>query len=151
MPSRQPDLLGDGVGVLPAGVVGVSVGVAGVVDGLVPEVWPAGAVLLGWAEELLDGFLPGVVPADAPGFAAPPGLVVPPAGWVARAVPVAELGNVIRPTVGMPVAGVPSGCWFAAGVPVKAPETSTATSPALARTPAPSATAVALRRWGGFG
>jgi hypothetical protein len=154
MPSRQPVLLGDGVGVLPAGVVGVSVGVVagldGVVDGLVPEVLPADAVLLGWAEELVDGFLPGVVLADAPGFAAP-GLVAPPAGWVARAVPVDELGNEIRPTVGMLFVGVPSGCWFAAGVPVNAPETSTATSPALARTPAPSATAVALRRCGGFG
>jgi len=157
MPSRQPDLLGDGVGVLPDGVVGVSLGpeldgvLLGVFDGLVPEVVPVDAVLLGWAEDFVDGFLPGVVLADAPGFAAPPGLVAPPPGWVARAVPVDELGNVIRPTVGMPVAGLPPGCWFAAGVPVNAPETSRATSPALPRTPAPSAMAVALRRCGGFG
>lgn len=44
-------MLGDGVGVLPAGVAGVSVGMAGELDGvvvgLVPEVVPAGAVLLG--------------------------------------------------------------------------------------------------------
>ena len=79
-------MVGDGVGVLPDGVVGVSLGtepdgvLPGVVDGLVPEVVPADAVLLGWAEDFVDGFLLGVVLADAPGFAAPPGLVAPPAG-----------------------------------------------------------------------
>jgi hypothetical protein len=159
MTSTQWVLDGDGLagGVLFAGLLGVSLGAGsdgallGVVDGAVPEVGRAVALSLGWAEDFVDGFLLGVVPADAPGFAAPPGLVAPPAGWVARAVPVAELGNVIRPTVGMPVAGVVPGCWFAAGVPVNTLETSTATSPALPRTPAPSAMAVALRRCGGFG
>jgi hypothetical protein len=51
----------------------------------------------------------------------------------------------------MPVAGGPAGCWFAVGAPVNAPETSSATRPALATTPAPSAMAVALGRCGGFG
>jgi hypothetical protein len=156
MTSRQRLLVGDGVGVLPEGVVGVSLGAEldgvslGVVDGLVPEVVPADGVPLGWPEELVDGFLLGAVLAGALGVAAPLGLVAPLAGWEVRAV-ADPLGNDIRPTVGMPVVGVSAGCWFAVGVPVNAPETSSATSPALARTPVPSAMAVALRRCGGFG
>ena len=151
---------GVGGGVLPDGVVGVSVGVVdagldgvllGVVAGLVPEVGPA--VPLGWAEGLVDAFLLGVASwlPDTPGFAAAPGLVAPPAGWELRAEPADELGDGSRPRVGWPVAGVVAGCWFAVGAPVNAPETSSATRPALARTPALTARAADLRRCGGFG
>ena len=38
------------------------------------------------------------------GFAAPLGLVPPPARWEVRAVPADEFGNVIRPTVGLALA-----------------------------------------------
>src|SRR6267378_366775 len=42
----------------------------------------------------------------------------------------------------------PAGAWFAAGVPVNAPETSSATRPALATTAALTATAAPARRRG---
>ena len=142
---------GVGGGVLPDGVVGVSLGVVdGVLLGVLAGV--VRALLLGWAEGLVDAFLLGVAPwlPDAPGFAAPPGLVAP-ALLEARAAPADELGDGSRPRVGVLLAGVPAGCWFAVGAPVNAPETSSATRPALARTPAPTPRAAALRRCGGLG
>ena len=116
---------GVGGGVLPDGVVGVSLGAGldgvllGVLDGVVPEV---GLALVGWAEGLAEAFLLGVLLRlpDAPGFAAPPGLVAPPAGREARTDPADELGDGSRPRVGLPVVGVPAGCWFAVDAPVNA-------------------------------
>lgn len=89
-------MVGDGVGVLPDGVVGASLGagldgvLVGELPGVVPGVGPV-ALLLGWAGELADAFFPGVAPLPGdPGFAAPPGLVPPLAGWEARPVPADE-------------------------------------------------------------
>jgi hypothetical protein len=118
----------------------------GVPDALPLGVEPAGALVLGRPEGLADGSLPpgvavGLVPAGVAtvlGPAAPPGPDV-------RAAPDA-LCDGVRPVVEVPAVEGPAGPWFAAGEPLNAPETSSATRPALATATAPTATAAPPRR-----
>jgi hypothetical protein len=158
----RKQVVGDGEA--PAGELGVPVGldVGGALDGdpLVgpplgePDVPPlgdelAGAPVLGRAEGLLDGFFPPGVPVGlvAAGVAAVLGPAAPPTEPDGSAAPDA-LCDGTWPDAGAPVVAGPAGAWFAAGAPVNAPETSSATRPALARTAAPTATAApARRRW----
>lgn len=129
MPSRQPD--GDGDGDPPCvgadvplwPIDGVLVG--GVLDpplGVLPPVGLAGELVPGWADGLVDGFLPPVAArwlvAALLGRTLPlAGADVPDEGtWLVAAPPVAEFRGDI---------------WFAAGAPLNAPEASSATSPAL--------------------
>ena len=135
MPSRQPDGDGDGdpprvgadVPLWPAD--GVLVG--GALDplGVLPPAGLAGEPVPGWADGLVDGFLPPFVARWllVPVVAALLGRTPPRAGadvldapdegtWLVAAPPVAEFRGDI---------------WFAAGAPLNAPEASSATSPAL--------------------
>jgi hypothetical protein len=165
MPSRQLDgegFDGEGDAGLLAGVLCVPAGlVAGVLEGtsLVeppvggPEVPPlgdvpaAGALVAGCADGLFDGFFPCVAcwPVAA-GVAAVLGPAVPPGADVLPAPDARSDG--IRPVVGAPVVEDPAGDWFAAGEPANAPETSSATRPALAAAAAPTAIAAPARRRG---
>jgi hypothetical protein len=105
----------------------------------------AGALVRGWADGLVDGFFP---PGVAFGLVAAWVAVVPgPAGPEVRAAPDA-LCDGTRLAAGVLAVEGPAGAWFAAGVPVNAPETSSATRPALATTAAPTATAAPVRRRG---
>ena len=108
---------------------------------------PAGELVPGCADGLVDGFFPPGVAFGlvAPGVATVPGLLAPPPGLDVRAAPDA-LCDGTRLAAGVPVVEVPAGAWIEAGAPVNAPETSSATRPALATTAAPTATAAATRR-----
>jgi hypothetical protein len=131
MPSRQLD--GDGEGDPPC--VGADVPlwpVDGVLVGGLdppPPVGLAGELVRGWAEGLVDSFLPPVVAR---------GLVVPAvAALLGRIPPLAGADLLDGPDAGTwlvaapPVAEFRGDVWFAAGAPLNAPEASTATSPAL--------------------
>jgi hypothetical protein len=143
-------VLGVPLGEVDGAVDGALLGV-GVLDALPLAVGLAGELVAGWPEGLADAFLPGRVVAepDAPGVVVPAGTVPPLAGPDARAAD--ALGDGIRLVVG--VAGVEGAArsWFASGVLLSAPETSSATRPALATTAAPIAKAPARRRWGRSG
>lgn len=156
MPSRQGDFVGEGAGdVLPVvepGEAGPVRGDAslgdvplGAVDGVPPDAGPACEPLPGRPEGLADDFSPGFAawPPDVAG-AVPPGLATPPAGMDVRDA----FADGTLPRAGLPVAGDPSGSRLAAGVPLNAPETSSATRPTLATTTAPAAKAPAFRRCG---
>jgi hypothetical protein len=114
----------------------------------VPDAPPPGVELvLGRPEGLADGFLPGVAfGLVAPGVATVLGPAAPPAPPDVRAAPDA-LCDGVRPVLEVPAVEGPAGAWFAVGEPLNAPETSSATRPALAATAAPTATAVPRRRW----
>jgi hypothetical protein len=119
----------------------------GVRDGLPPGLVPAGELVVGWADGPFDGFPPGVAfELVAPGVATVLGLV-PPAGPVVRTAPDAVCDGT-WPVDGAPVVEDPTGAWCAAGAPLNAPETSSATRPALAQRAAPTVTAVPVRRRG---
>lgn len=160
MPSRQAEDVGEGEGAPLAGVLGVRPGeVDGLPDGeplelpvgepdpLRPVVGLAGELVPGWPEGLADAFLPARVVAElgVPGVVAPLG--TPLAGPVVRAL-ADVLGDGTRLVVAVPAVEGPAGSWFAAGVPLSAPERSSAMRPPLARTAAPIAKAPARRRWG---
>lgn len=120
----------------------------GVSDGLPLAVDPVGEPVVGRADGLFDGFFPPAVAFEfvAPGVATVLG-PVPPAGPVVRSAPdVLRVGT--WPVVGAPVVEDPAGAWFAVGAPLNAPETSSATRPALAKSAAPTATAAPVRRRG---
>jgi hypothetical protein len=148
MPSTQAD--GDGdpacegldppLGLVEAGPDGDPLGL---LDRL-PPVGLAGEPVLGWADGLVDGFLPPVV---ARGLVAPvvaaPGPAAPPADAGVRDAP----SDGLRAAAGAPVVAVPVGDWLAAGVPLNTPETSSATRPALAAAAAPTAITPARLRW----
>ena len=104
--------------------------------------------MLGWADGLVDGFLPPVVARVpvAPLVAARSGRAAPPGADV-RDAPCDGLW----PVAGAPVVAVPAGDWFAAGVPLNTPETSSATRPALAAAATPAAITPARLRWFGCG
>lgn len=146
--------LAGGAEVIDVGNDGVGLGavLVGVGDG-VPPVGPE-ELPLGRADGLPDGF---AAPLAAAGLPDVPGAVVPLAGLAmplagAEGVaPFDELGDGTLPKVGALVVGVPAGPWFAAGVPLNAPDRSSARRPALAATAAPTATAVPFRRCGGLG
>jgi hypothetical protein len=152
MPSRQADGDGEGLdpplGLVECEPVGDPLELdppLGVPDPLLP-VELAGEPVLGWADGLVDGFLPPVVARVpvAPAVAALLGPAAP--GADVRDAP-DEPCDGVWPVAGAPVVAVPAGDWFAAGVPLNAPETSSATSPALASTATPIATAPARLRW----
>jgi hypothetical protein len=156
MPSRQADGDGDpacvGADVPLWPVDGALVG--GELDppplGVLPPVGLAGELVLGWADGLVDGFLPPVaarVPV-APAVAALLGPAAPPGADV-RDAP-AEPCDGAWPVAVAPVA-VPAGAWFAAGVSLNAPETSSATRPAAATAATPAAITPARLRWFGCG
>jgi hypothetical protein len=155
MPSRQAEDVGEGEGAPLAGVLGARLGeVDGLPDGeplgppvgepdaLRPAVGLAGELVPGWPEGLVDAFFPDRVVA-APGVVAPPG--TPLAGPVVRAL-ADVLGDGTRLAVPVPAVEGPAGRWFAAGVPLSAPERSSAMRPPLARTAAPIAKAPTRRR-----
>jgi hypothetical protein len=147
MPRKHFDGDGDGelvgvpvVGEPVAGPLGLPpVGVPGA---LPLGVEPAGALVRGWADGLVDGFFP---PGVACGLVA--ACVAAALGPEVRAAPDA-LCDGTRLAAGVLAVEGPAGAWFAAGVPVKAPETSSATRPPLATTATPTATAVPARRRG---
>jgi hypothetical protein len=154
MPSRQADgdPLGAGldppVGLVEAGPDGDPLDPVGVLDPP-PVVGLAGEPVLGWADGLVDGFLPPVaalVPV-APAVAALLGPAAPPGADV-RDAPVAPCDGV-WPVAVAPVVAVPAGDWFAAGVSLNAPETSSATRPAAATAATPAAITPARLRWFG--
>lgn len=154
----RKQVVGDGEA--PAGELGAPAGLlGGALDGDPPlgppvgepDVPPlgdelAGALVLGRAEGLFDGFFPLGVPVGlvAAGVAVL-GPAEPPMVPDGSAAPDA-LRDGTWPEAGTPVVAGPAGAWFAAGSPVNAPETSSATRPALARTAAPTATAAPARR-----
>lgn len=154
MPSRQAD--GDGdplgagldppVGLVEVGPDGDPLDPVGVLDPP-PVVGLAGEPVLGWADVLVDGFLP--VAARVPvapdvaallGPAAPPGADAPD-----------EPCDGVWPVVEAPVVAVPAGDWFAAGVPLNTPETSSPARPAAATAATPAAITAARLRWFGCG
>jgi hypothetical protein len=149
IPRKQDD--GDGDGDPLDEGLGVPLGlVAGEVDGDplevpppgVPDPPPLGVELVpGRPEGLADGFLPpGVVfGLAAPGVATVLGPAAPPAGPDVRAAPDA-LCDGVRPVLEVPAVEGPAGTWFAVGEPLNAPETSSATRPALAAAATPTAT-----------
>jgi hypothetical protein len=149
MPSRQADGDGDPAGEgldVPLGLVEAGPDgdpPLGLVDPL-PPVGLAGEPVLGWAEGLVDGFLPPVV---ARGLVAPvaaaPGPAAPPAGADVRDAP----SDGVRPAAGAPVVAVPTVDWLAAGVSLNTPETSRAVRPAHAATVAPTASTPTRLRW----
>jgi len=158
MPSRQEEDVGEGEGAPLARVPGVRLGEVdglpdgeplelpvGELDALWPAVGLAGELLPGWPEGLAGAFFPGRVVAElgVPGIVAPPG--TPLAGPVVRAV-ADTLGDGTRLGVPVPAVEGPAGSWFAAGVPLSAPERSSAMRPPLAKTAAPIAKAPARRR-----
>lgn len=152
MPRKHFD--GDGDGELLGPELGVPVGpVVGEPDDGPPVGVPGalplgaelgGALVRGWADGLVDGFFPPGVACGlvAAWVAAPLG----PAGPEVRAAPDALCDGTRLAEVAA-VEG-PAGAWFAAGVPVNAPDTSSATRPPLATTATPTATAVPARRRG---
>jgi hypothetical protein len=120
----------------------------GVSDGLPLGLEPAGEPVVGWADGLFDGFFPPGAAFElvAPGVATVLG-PVPPAGPVVRTAPdVLRVGT--WPVVGASVVEDPAGAWFAVGAPLNAPETSSATRPTQAKSAAPTAIAVPVRRRG---
>ena len=140
-PTATVTAAGEGLGV-PLGLVAAGpdgdppVGVPGA---LPLGVGLAGELVRGWADGLVDGFLP---PECGPragracvAAGARAGRAAGGAGAPRRAVRRDPAGG------GAPVVEVPAGAWFAAGVPVNTPETSSATRPALATTATPTATA----------
>lgn len=155
MPSRQADGfgLGDWLGVDPP--VGVVVGAvddpldppAGA-DDVLPLVEPAGELVLGWADGLVDCLVPpgvacGVV---ARMVAALVGPTTPPAGDDVLDGP--DEARVEDWPVGEPpVVAVPTGDWFAAGASRNAPDMSSATMPTLATSAPPTVSAVTRLRW----
>jgi hypothetical protein len=107
----------------------------------------AGALVRGWADGLADGFFPpgvafGLLAAGVAAVLGP----APPAGPEVRAAPDALCDGTRLAEVAA-VEG-PAGAWFAAGVPVNTPDTSSATRPPLATTATPTATAAPARRRG---
>jgi hypothetical protein len=94
-----------------------------------PPVGLAGELVRGWADGLVDGFLPPVV---ARGLVAP---VV--AALLGRTPPLAGADLLDGPDEGTWLVAAPlvaelrGDVWFAAGAPLNAPDASTATSPAL--------------------
>ena len=158
MPSRQEEDVGEGEGAPLAWVLGVRLGeVDGLPDGepleppvgepdaLRPVVGLAGELAPGWPEGLADVFLSAraVAELDVPGVVAPLG--TPLAGPVVRALADA-LGDGTRLGVAVPAVEGRAGSWFAAGLPLSAPERSSAMRPPLATTAAPIAKTPARRR-----
>jgi hypothetical protein len=132
--------------VLPGVVAGdpVEAPPPGVPDAPPPGVGLAGELVPGGADGLADGFLL-ARGLDTAGVAGAVGPAAPPTGPDVLAAPDAFCDGIrLRP--GAPVVEDPAGSWFAAGVPLNAPETRSATRPALARTAAPAASAPARRR-----
>ena len=150
MPSRQADgdgdPLGEGLevplGLVEAGPVGDPLDPPlGVLDPP-PLVGLAGELVLGWADGLVEGFFAACV-LVAPVVAALLGPAAPLAGADVRDT-LDEPGE--GPVPVAPLVAVPAGDWFAAGVPLNAPETSSATRPALATAATPTATTPARLR-----
>jgi hypothetical protein len=155
MPSRQADgdgdPLGEGLdpplGLVEAGPVGDPLDPPlGVLDPP-PVVGLADEPVLGWADGLVAGFLPAVVARVpvAPVVAALLGPAAPPAADVGDTPD--EPCDGVWPAAGAPVVEVPAGDWFAAGVPLNAPEISSATRPAPATAAVPTASALVRLRW----
>lgn len=163
MPSTQADFVGEGAGdVRPEVELGVPPGVVGGgLDGVPPGDVPLGVVDgvppdVGLPDELppglfVDDFLPGFVLPGVPEAPAPPGAVTPLAGWVPRDEPDDEVGDGMRLSAGLLLAGDPTGSRFAAGAPLNAPETSSATRPTPATAAAPTAIVPFFRRREGPG
>ena len=155
MPRRQAD--GDGdplgagldppVGLVEAGPVGDPLDPVGVPDPP-PPLGLAAEPVLGWADGLVDGFLPPVVDRG-PAVAALLGPAAPPGADVLGAPDEPCAG--VWPVAGAPAVAVPDGDWFAAGVLLNAPETSSAPRPAAANVATPAAITPARLRWFGCG